>query len=393
MAKVARHSILLVSPCFPPAHGGGGLRIERTYRRLAEMLPLDVTVITEASRYYTPGWSSHAGWPVYALPPDLSTVSFARQLAGVAVSGLRRFSAIHLVGLDVLTKRVGLLGYLARVPLIAELTVETDLYRPSLRGTVALLPFRRAALAIALTERIGAWMRQMSVPEERIWQRPNPVDITLFRMPNANQRMAARQALGLTAGKIVHLVFGRFCPRKNQLLAVEALAHLPAEHHLLLAGPAFAEDASYIEDVHRTIARHGLDGRVILLPRHIDDAAALYFAADQLWLPSQREGLPNVMLEAQCCGVPVVVNTALSLNDYLENGRNGTLADATAAEFAAAAQGLLPLSDDTGARQALSRRACERYDAQAHCRTLANHLAPILGLHTPAMNQKQWNVA
>jgi len=376
----AKRNILLVSPCFPPTHGGGGLRIFRTYRRVSQMLPIAPTIITEAGSHYAPGWSNFEGWPVYAVPPGLSTAGFIGAMAGFARGGLRRYSAMHLVGMDLLTKRMGLFGYLQRLPIVAELTVDAASYRPSLRGRLALLPFRRATLAIALSKRIADWMRAIGVPDSAIWRRPNPVDTATFRLPSASERQAARAALGVSGDATVHLVFGGFCARKNQRLAVEAMAHLPDSHHLILAGPDFDEASGYLDAVRQAIAAHRLDRRITLIPSYIDNATSLYFAADQLWLPSLREGLPNVVLEALCCGVPVVANEALDLASYVTEACNGARVTAIASEFSAAALALLPLSESDERRRAISERACDLYDAERLCRAHAGRLAAVIGL-------------
>lgn len=372
-----RLNILLVSPRFPPAHGGGGLRILRTYQRVSQILPITLVVITEAGPHHKTGWGNHAGWPVYAVPPGLSAIAFARAMAGFRRGGLRRFSAIHLVGLDVMTKRVGLLGYLMGIPLVTELTVDADVYRPSLRGKLALTPFRRARLAIALSGRIAGWMRAMGVPSDHIWQRPNPVDTAIFRFPTEQERNDARAALKLPVDTNIHLVFGRFCDRKNQRLAVAAFHHMPDGNHLVLAGPAFDEDQAYVKSVTDDIARLGLSRQVTLLVDNVENAASLYFAADQLWMCSRREGLPNVMLEALCCGVPVIANDTLGLDDHI--GGDGAVAAMDPQAFAMAAQNVLPLSHSIDARSAISRRAAERYDADRQCRAFADRLSAVIG--------------
>lgn len=57
----------------------------------------------------------------------------------------------------------------------------------------------------------------------------------------------------------------------------------------------------------------------------IDDPRDVYPAFDLLVFPSYREGLPNVPLEAQLCGVPVVGYAATGTVDAVRNGETGVL--------------------------------------------------------------------
>ncbi|MFM7870166.1 MAG: glycosyltransferase, partial [Actinomycetota bacterium] len=51
----------------------------------------------------------------------------------------------------------------------------------------------------------------------------------------------------------------------------------------------------------------------------------VYPAFDLLVFPSSREGLPNVPLEAQLCGVPIVGYAATGTVDAVRHGETGVL--------------------------------------------------------------------
>jgi glycosyltransferase involved in cell wall biosynthesis len=57
----------------------------------------------------------------------------------------------------------------------------------------------------------------------------------------------------------------------------------------------------------------------------VPDALAHIAAFDVLCLPSRREGLPTVVLEAMAAGVPVVGTTATGIVDLVDDGRTGLL--------------------------------------------------------------------
>jgi glycosyltransferase involved in cell wall biosynthesis len=96
----------------------------------------------------------------------------------------------------------------------------------------------------------------------------------------------------------------RLHPVKGHRFLLDALADLPTSVHLALAGDA--EEAPALE---RQARRLGIAHRVRFLGR-IDAMPTFYRALDAFCLPSLAEGLPLSTLEAQACGVPVVVTDA-----------------------------------------------------------------------------------
>ena len=84
------------------------------------------------------------------------------------------------------------------------------------------------------------------------------------------------------------------------------------------------------------------DERIVTVP-WLDHTGVAYRAMDLLAFPSYREGLPNVPLEAQLCGVPVVGYAATGTVDAVAPG-----------------SGLVPVGDV----QALSEEIVAQVDAE-----------------------------
>ena len=71
------------------------------------------------------------------------------------------------------------------------------------------------------------------------------------------------------------------------------------------------------------------DERIVTVP-WLDDTGVAYRAMDVLAFPSYREGLPNVPLEAQLCGVPVVAYAATGTVDAVAHEGSPGAGDAPA---------------------------------------------------------------
>lgn len=121
-----------------------------------------------------------------------------------------------------------------------------------------------------------------------------------------------------------------------------------------------------------------LPARTVRLPYLEDDARlrAAYCACAALLQPSREDGMPNVVLEAMACEVPVVASSAGGLADVIKDGINGRRCDDDAqwaealgevasgrlAPLGPRARGLLQRpEDERDALLAVCQRAIDRY--------------------------------
>lgn len=126
----------------------------------------------------------------------------------------------------------------------------------------------------------------------------NGVDTIRYR---PGDRAAARRALGLPEAATVIGCAARLESVKGHADLLEAAVLLPAHVHLALAG-----DGSTGDSLRLCAERLGIRHRVHFLGK-LDDMPVFYRAIDRFCLASHAEGLPLAPLEAQACGVPVVL--------------------------------------------------------------------------------------
>jgi len=124
-------------------------------------------------------------------------------------------------------------------------------------------------------------------------------------------------------GKIVVGYFGRFSIEKGPDLFVDIVRRLAANPHLFFvmagAGPEF-------DRVLRQIRKHRLQER-IYTPGFVVPVTPLMRAADIVVLPSRIDGMPQVVLEAQAMGKPVVASRVGSLPLMIEDEKTGFLCE------------------------------------------------------------------
>lgn len=170
---------------------------------------------------------------------------------------------------------------------------------------IADLPAQRAQILAAMdgidqlitvSAALGDRAKALGFDPARIHVLRNGVDDQVFQPVDGS---AWRQMAGNASSVIVSV--GNLIPAKGHHLVIRALPKLPGAH-LLIAGQGPEHGA-----LLTLAAELGVAERVQLvgtMPQ--EELKALYSAADVLVLASEREGWPNVLLEAMACGTPVV---------------------------------------------------------------------------------------
>lgn len=203
----------------------------------------------------------------------------------------------------------------ARVPYrIARLWSAGDDQSASLRQRV-----RRAALrallawgatdVLGVTEAATRWARPYGAGDSRYRVLVN----TTAARPAASDRTSARTGWQVPEDALVLAHAGRSIPCKNRPFLLEvhdAVRRRRPDARLLLAGPDGVDDLVAARPSCRT------DPRVVLAGE-VADVAEVWAAADVLVLPSTREGLPGVVLEALAAGVPCVASDLPCLREVV----------------------------------------------------------------------------
>jgi glycosyltransferase involved in cell wall biosynthesis len=167
------------------------------------------------------------------------------------------------------------------------------------------------AVSAALAERACA----LGMPRERVAVLRNGVDTDLFRPVDG----ARWRALVPNGGPLI-LSVGNLIPLKGHDLIIRALAELDGAH-LLIAGQG--DELRNLQNLARGL---GLAERVHFLGSIAHgELASVYSAADLLVLASEREGWPNVLLEAMACGTPAVATRVGGIPEIITAPEAGVL--------------------------------------------------------------------
>ena len=207
------------------------------------------------------------------------------------------------------------------------------------------------------------------IPEAKLAAIPNGADLQKFRPARSwQEKEELRRKFGISPQAFVVAFVGRVSTRKGCDLLFEAWEHAGPDIEdgvLLLVGPYHDHLPSPRESVHfhehlqRALARQ--QELRLRFAGQVDHARlALYLRlADCLVFPSQREGLPNSVIEAMASGLPVICSEIPGVTtDLIAHGNNGLILRTRAAQDFAAL--ILQLYRDQRLRAQLGGRAAQK---------------------------------
>jgi glycosyltransferase involved in cell wall biosynthesis len=155
-------------------------------------------------------------------------------------------------------------------------------------------------------------------PPHHLTSVPTGIDITRFA---PGDRAAARAALDLPKDAFIVGIVATLRSWKGHHYLVEALARLKdPTARLLIVGDGPMRDV-----LARQIAEHGIKDRVSM-PGNQEDVVPWLRAMDVFVLPSYaNEGVPQAILQAMACGLPVVTTTVGGIEEVVANDTNGVV--------------------------------------------------------------------
>ena len=197
---------------------------------------------------------------------------------------------------------------------------DLNLY-PRLPGIAALIRSNLQACRhlICVSEGLKREALKLGTPDDKVSVIGNGVDADRFRRGDAG---TARESLGLPRGATVILSVGHLRGLKGFHLLIEACARLGREDvTLVIAGDGPERGA-----LGRLAGSLGLGDRV-RFPGAVrnEDLPRYYQAADLFALASSGEGWPNVLCEAQACGLPAVATDVRGVPEIVRDDSLGLL--------------------------------------------------------------------
>ncbi|WP_329570987.1 glycosyltransferase family 4 protein [Kitasatospora sp. NBC_01266] len=336
-------TVVQITPYYPPHLGG----LERVVEKLATGLGdrHQVQVLTTTIGAEGAPRRSRQG-AVTVRRHRCLELAHTPVAPGLPLALLRhpRGAVLHLHSAHaLLPELVALTAKLRRQPFLLHFHLDVDAsgrfgrLLPAYKRHVFGPVLRAAAAVIVLTAAQSDFVhRTYAVPRERIHVVPNGVDRSYFMPP----REVSERPLEL-------LYVGRLSPQKNVGRLLEALCLVRQPVRLRIVG-----DGELRAELEQLTAELGLTQVEFAGAKLGAELLNAYAQADAFVLPSDKEGMPLVALEAMAAALPVIATDVPGNTELL--GGVGLLA---APEPAALARAIDSVAGDPALRRELAERS------------------------------------
>ena len=365
---MTRARVLMVTGAYAPETSGASLQCRNLIRSLRS--DADFTVLTTSTDPSLPWHSEVDGIPVRRITVDPSSrMSKALAIERMAASFFelsRHFEIVHLHGFSQKSVLVIALAKLLGKRIVIKLTSVGHDDPASIRatGTMMWTAYRQADRFIGVTPRFADGFDATGLDRHRFVFIPNGVELTRFTPASPDVRAEFQRQLRIPTGDPVILFVGFFSREKNPDVLFDAWLSLidrGLNSTLVFVGATtgtyYEIDASLAGRIKSRAEQRGVSDRIVFV-ESADDIEDYYRAADIFALPTAREGLPNVLLEAMASGVPPVITRLEGVTDWIVNaGVTGELV--RSADSASFADAIAPLLASPERRQAIGHAARE----------------------------------
>lgn len=365
--------VCVVSPLYHPSLGGLGRQAQLLSEKLVKM-GLGIFVIARRMQgmpqaEFSPEVKVYRAWSLnqhlhtfedITVTNILVSLSFCISCALLLIQKRKEYDVVHFHGaslplifnapvLKLLNKKI--IAKVAGVGFGAEAGSLSGRYYGL--GNLLIKILGLVNIFIATTSEIEKGLLSDGFPKDRIVRIPNFIDQTLFFPVSPDARRKIRLDAKMDMAKIV-IYSGRLIKCKGVDVLLEAwsrVAKLHSDARLLILG-----DGPLRVELEDMAARYGILQSVTFWG-FASNVRDLLNAADLYVLPSLHEGMPNSLLEAMACGLPVVATRIGGVADFVVDGKNGVLVEPGDASGLAA--GIERLLQNTEFSEQLANNAYE----------------------------------
>lgn len=199
-----------------------------------------------------------------------------------------------------------------------------DIYRVDMNpGDLLARKLRAASFTVTCTQANVGYLTRLATDPAKIRRIYHGIDLDLFCHAERNETITPPLILSV----------GRFVEKKGFPILIEAL-RLLRDEGIPFQARIIGGFTPLTAEIEELVAASGLGDRVRLQPAMTQEELLRFYAAATLFtLPclitddGDRDGIPNVLVEAMASGIPVVSTRVSGIPELVEDGETGLLVE------------------------------------------------------------------
>jgi len=180
---------------------------------------------------------------------------------------------------------------------------------------------------VAVSNQTKLEMEKIGFSNSQLFFIPNGVDIDQFKRLNNFEKTILRKKLNLPLTKLIATFSGRLVKQKGLDVLLKAINEVIKEFpdfHLIISGAGELQDNSEENVLKQFVSENNL-GTSVTFIGNVYNWVDYLNASDFFFFPSRWEGLPNALLEAAACGLPIIASNIGGNVDIIKDSYNGLL--------------------------------------------------------------------
>jgi len=335
--------VLLVSSKYQPEYSGSGFRAHNLYKRLSKKFNIEYDVVCNSLINKKNKVYQYDNTEVHKIsyPVDIIKLKGLKKKFHIIMSmiyefyysykfikkkNIKNYDLIHTFGNSWSVGFLTYYFYLKKKPIFRELVnnMNSPYYPIQFKVFFRNVFQTNNTLMIAISKKLEKLCKIHTV--KNIWMRPNPINENKFFYKGKLEKHKLRNKLTNFSKKDIILTYiASYMKQKNHIFLLEVLKKLPKEYKLYLGGPVQNDEhKKNFELVKNKITKLNLTDRVVIANGFTANINEYMKLSDVFLFPAWNEALGTPILEAQACGVPVVVNLIKGSTDFwVKEGEGG----------------------------------------------------------------------
>ncbi len=325
----------MITGVYLPELNGAVLQCNQIVKMLSQTV--NFSILAGTNHESASGHQFFDGIKVYrAFMPKTKILKFlvgAFLFYNYLLQNLKYFDLIHVHGYSKRNAIIILIGKIFKKKIIIKLTSNgvDDPCSIKKKSYIFWSIFKFCDAYICISPAFSLSYINSGLSEDKYNFIPNGVDLDKYYKISLNNKNRIRKNFGFSEDAKIIIYIGHFSPEKRPMLLYNSWVKLSLIDHnikLLLIGRTknnFEIDEEIANSIKLDAEQKGVVSQIIFVEETTDVDMYLKIA-DVFVLPSSREGLPNVLLEAMACSLPCVVSNIPGVTDWLiDDGLNGLL--------------------------------------------------------------------